>query len=59
MKKYRLNIILLVIVSFIVIFFSLKDDFNGAINYFKNMNYLWILVAVLFYLLNIFFKSLL
>ncbi len=58
MKKYRLNIILLVIVSFIVIFFSLKDDFNGAINYFKNMNYLWILVAVLFYLLNIFFQSL-
>ena len=27
MKKYRLNIILLVIVSVIVIFFSLKDDF--------------------------------
>ena len=58
MKKYRLNIILIVIIAFIVIFFSLKDDFNGAINYFKNINYLWILVAVLFMIANIFFQSL-
>lgn len=58
MKKYRLNIILLVIVSFIVVFFTLKDDFNGAMNYFKNINYLWILVAILFMMLNIFFQSL-
>lgn len=58
MKKYRLNIILLVIVAFIVVFFTLKDDFNGAMNYFKNMNYLWILVAALAMLLNIFFQSL-
>ena len=57
-KKYRFNIILLVIVSFIVIFFSLKDDFNGALNYFKKINYLWILVAVLFMICNIFFQSL-
>lgn len=58
MKKYRFNIILLVIVSFIVIFFTLKDDFNGAMNYFKNINYLWILVAIIFMLLNILFQSL-
>ena len=58
MKKYRLNIILLVIVAFIVVFFTLKDDFNGAMNYFKNMNYLWILVAAIAMLLNIFFQSL-
>ena len=58
MKKYRLNIILLVIVSFIVVFFTLKDDFHGAMNYFKNINYLWILVAILFMMLNIFFQSL-
>ena len=57
-KNYKLNIIILVIVSFAVIFFSLKDDFNGAINYFKNMNYLWILVAILFMLAHIFFQSL-
>ena len=58
MKKYRLNIILLVIVAFVVIFFTLKDDLNGAMNYFKNMNYLWVLVAVLCMVLNILFQSL-
>ena len=58
MKKYKLNIIILVIVAFIVVFFSLKDDFNGALNYLKNINYLWILVAILFMLANIFFQSL-
>ena len=58
MKKYRLNIILLVIVAFVVIFFTLKDDFNGAMHYFKNMNYLWVLVAVLCMVLNILFQSL-
>lgn len=58
MKKYRLNIILLVIVAFTVIFFTLKDDFHGAMHYFKNMNYLWILVAVLCMILNILFQSL-
>ena len=58
MKKYRFNIILLVVISFVVIFFSLKDDFNGALNYFKNMNYFWIFVAALFMIINIFFQSL-
>ena len=58
MKKYRINIIILVIVSFIVVFFTLKDDFYGAMNYMKNMNYAWILVAALFMLFNIYFQSL-
>ena len=58
MKKYRFNIILLVVISFVVIFFSLKDDFHGALNYFKNMNYFWIFVAALFMIINIFFQSL-
>ena len=57
-KNYKINIIILVIVSFIVVFFTLKDDFNGAMNYLKNINYLWIFVAALFMLTNIFFQSL-
>ena len=57
-KNYKINIIILVIVSFAVIFFSLKDDFSGAMNYFKNINYLWILVAILLILANIFFQTL-
>lgn len=58
MKKYKFNIILLVLVSFIVIFFSLKDDFHGALHYFKHINYLWLVLAALCMLINIFFQSL-
>lgn len=58
MKKYKLNIILLVIISFVVLFFSLKDNFSDAINYFIRLNYFWIIIAIFFYLLNVFFQSL-
>lgn len=58
MKKYKLNIILLVLISFVVLFFSLKDNFNDAINYFIHLNYFWIIIAIFFYLLNVFFQSL-
>lgn len=58
MKKYKLNIILLVIISFVVLFFSLKDNFSDAINYFIHLNYFWIIIAIFFYLLNVFFQSL-
>ena len=58
MKKYKLNIILLLIISFVVLFFSLKDNFSDAINYFIRLNYFWIIIAIFFYLLNVFFQSL-
>ena len=57
-NNYKLNIFLLVLVSFVVVFFSLKDDFSGALNYFKNINYFWLIIAMLFMLTNIFFQSL-
>jgi len=58
MKKYRLNIILIVLVSFIVIFFSLKDNFTESIDYILHLNIFWILVACVFMFLNIYFQSL-
>ena len=61
MKKksnYKFNIFLLVLISFIVIYFSLKDNFDAAINYLLKSNLLWIMVAIIFVLLNIFFQSL-
>ena len=58
MKKYRINIILLVLVSFIVIFFSLKDNLNESIDYLLHLNYLWIVIACLLMILNILFQSL-
>ena len=58
MKKMKINIIILVLVSFIVVFFSLKDNFNSVVDYFANINYFWILLACGLYVLNIFFQSL-
>lgn len=57
MKKMKINIIILVLVSFIVLFFSLKDNFTSVVDYFININYFWILIACGFYVLNIFFQS--
>lgn len=58
MKKYRVNIILLILVSILIMFLVLKDDFNQIIDYLFSVNLLWILVAVFFMLLNIMFQSL-
>ena len=45
MKKYKFNIIILVLISFLVIYLSLKDNFNSTIDYMLNANLFWILVA--------------
>ena len=58
MKKYKFNIFLLVIVSFIVIIFSLKDNFSDSIHYITHLNIFWILIACLFMGFNILFQSL-
>ncbi len=57
-KKYKLNIILIVLVSFIVVFFSLKDNFSESIDNLLHLNYFWILIACLLMILNIVFQSL-
>ena len=56
-NKYKLNIILIVLVAFIVVFFTLKDDFDSVMDYILNMNYLWIIVAAGFYILNVFLQA--
>ena len=58
MKKYRINIILLVVVSFLVVIFSLKDNFTEALDYLLHVKLFWILIACLFMGLNIIFQSL-
>ena len=37
--------------------YSLKDDFHGALHYFKHINYYWLVLAALCMLINIFFAS--
>lgn len=57
-KKYRINVILIVLVSFIVVFFSLKDNFTESMDYILHLNIAWILIAIIFMFLNIYFQSL-
>lgn len=57
MKKYRLNVIILILITFLVMYLVLKDDFNTTVDTIKNVN-LFILIALLFMILNIFFQSL-
>ena len=57
MKKYKINIILLVLVSFLVIFFSLKDNFTEAMDYLVHIDFLWIILALVLMIFNIIFQS--
>lgn len=58
MKKNRFNIILLVFISFLVIFLSIKDNFDEITGYLSNLKYFWLFVAGIFMFLNIIFQSL-
>ena len=58
MKKYKINIIILIIISFMVMYFALKDDFNTTIKYLATVNLLWIGVGILAFVLYLIFQSL-
>ncbi len=55
MKK---NAIVLLLVSFLVLFFVLKDDFDQIVKTLFTMNPMFLIIAVIGILLYIFFKSL-
>ena len=55
--KYKRNIILLVLIGIIVLFFALKDDFDEIVNLLLNSNKIYILIALLFVLISDIFKS--
>ncbi len=46
--KSKLNIIALIIITLIVLYFSLKDDFYTILKYIFNLNVWWFLLALLF-----------
>lgn len=58
MKKYRLNIIILIIITIFIMYLVLKDEFNETITYLKNVNLLWIFIAILILLVHILFQAL-
>ena len=57
MKKLRKNIILLVLICIVILYFILKDDFNGILDLIINSNKLYILIAILFVIFSDVFKG--
>lgn len=57
MKKYRINIIVLILISLLIMFFIMKDNFNEIVYNLLNTNIFYLLVAVLLMVLNILFQS--
>lgn len=47
MKKQKLNIIILTLVTFIVSYFVLKDNFMGIMKLIKNINLFWFALSIL------------
>lgn len=55
--KKSLNIIILIIITALVLYFSLKDNFKTTINQICSMNILWLIVAFIFVILYWLFRS--
>ncbi len=51
-KKLALNLLVILIVLSIVLYFSLKDNFDEIVKYISNMNIFWFIIAVFFYVLH-------
>lgn len=57
MKDTKKNAILLLFITFIVLFFLLKDDFHNIMEVIQNVNFVWLLLAILVYFFYIWFKA--
>ena len=57
MKNYKRNIVILVIVSLIIMYFILKDDYVEIINNLSKVNIIFILVSVVLMILYVLFQS--
>ncbi len=57
-NKVKKNTVFLLLITVVVLFFVLKDDFNEIVDAIIGMNYFWLLVAIIAYVGYIFFKSL-
>lgn len=57
LKNIKKNTILLVLITIIVLYFVLKDDFNGIVQSLENMKLLYILLALVFYIISVLLKG--
>ncbi len=57
MKNKKLNFFVLFIALALVLYFTLKDDFNGIISELKKVNILIFIISIVILLISLFFKS--
>ena len=57
MKKYKLNVVILVLVSLLIMYFIMKDNFNEIVDNLMHTNVLFLLVAFILVILNVIFQS--
>lgn len=57
MKKYRINIVILVLVSLLIMFLIMKDNFNEIMDNLINANIFYLFIALIFMVLSVLFQS--
>lgn len=58
MKKHRLNILLIVLASAIVLYFVFKEDFNEIVDLIANVNPFWFILSIVMVFIYWFFQAL-
>ena len=57
MKKYKINIIILICVSLLIMFLIMKDNFNEIMDNLLNANIFYLFLALIFMILSVLFQS--
>lgn len=58
LNSIKKNTFLILIITLIVLYIVLKDDFEDIVNAFQNINGLWLIISILFLFLSIIIKGL-
>ncbi len=57
MKNKKINIIILILALLMVLYFTLKDNFNGIINELSKVNIIIFVASIITFMLSLMFKS--
>ena len=57
MKKSKLNILIIIVLTIVVLYLSLKDDYNKILPLLFEVNLIWLFISYLFVLSYTFLKS--
>lgn len=57
-KKHSLNFVLILLLTIVVLYFSLKDNFNEVAHHFTNLNLFWLIIGFILVIGYWYFSSL-